>query len=151
MKTIKYDSIFEFNGGEYYTQKEHDYNALAHHFAFVIGTIMQSPSDNLTIRDHWIHEINDPRYYSSTIGLGKQSIMNSLGQLLRQLHHPKSKRYSLKQIVRFNNVMNDLEKISKKHLPDLTGVWENMKIQMIKHTTKIENNTKGIQNLFDEI
>lgn len=151
MKTINYDDIFEFNGGEYYTQNEKDYDALAHHIAFVTGTIMQSPSSDTTICDHWIHQINDPKYYSSTIGLGKQSIMNSLGQLLRQLHHPKSKRYSLKQIVRFNNIMNDLEKISKKHLPDLEGVWESMKIQMIKNTTKIENNTKGLKNLFEGI
>lgn len=129
MITFDYNDIFEFNGGEYYSQSDEDYNRLSHHFAHIIGTAMQRLTTDTVAQDAWTNALNEPRYHSSTIGLGKQSIMDSLGQLLRQLHHPKSKRYSIKQIVRFNNIMNDLEKLSAKILKD-EGVWNNLKVQM---------------------
>jgi len=147
MITFEYDSIFNAGKYEYYSQSQQDYDALTNHILTVISAAMNGPmTQDDTLSDHWYHELRKKRYHTSTQQKGKQSIMEQFSQLLLQINHPTRKRISVKQIVRLNCILEDLEKITKKHLPEL-NVWVTSKVRMARKANK-QDNTNTVLDKF---
>ena len=148
MITFEYDSIFNAGKYEYYTQSPDDYEALTNHILTVISAAMNGPmTQDDTLSDHWYHELRKKRYHTSTKHKGKQSIMEQFSQLLLQINHPTRKRISVKQIVRLNCILEDLEKITKKHLPEL-DVWITSKVRL---TRKVNEQGNKLTKFFDNV
>lgn len=148
MITFDYDSIFNAGKYEYYTQSPQDYEALTNHILTIISAAMNGPmTQDDTMADHWYHELRKKRYHTSTKHKGKQSIMEQFSQLLLQINHPLRKRISVKQIVRLNCILEDLEKITKKHLPE-SDVWVTSKVRMARKANEQGNKfTKFFDNV----
>lgn len=148
MITFDYDSIFNAGKYEYYTQSPQDYEALTNHILTIISAAMNGPmTQDDTMADHWYHELRKKRYHTSTKHKGKQSIMEQFSQLLLQINHPLRKRISVKQIVRLNCILEDLEKITKKHLPE-SDVWVTSKVRMAR---KVNEQGNKLTKFFDNV
>jgi len=148
MITFEYDTIFNAGKYEYYSQSQQDYDALTNHILTIISAAMNGPmTQDDTLSDHWYHELRKKRYHTSTKHKGKQSIMEQFSQLLLQINHPTRKRISVKQIVRLNCILEDLEKITKKHLPEL-DVWTTSKVRLAR---KVNEQGNKLTKFFDNV
>ena len=148
MITFEYDTIFNAGKYEYYSQSQQDYDALTNHILTIISAVFNGPmTQDSTMADHWYHEMRKPRYHTSTKNKGKQNIMEQFSQLLFQINHSTRKRISVKQVVRLNCILEDLEKITKKHLPNL-NVWTDSKIRM---TRKANDEGNRLTKFFDNV
>lgn len=137
MKTFNYDDIFEFNGGAYYDYLDHkgnDKQALNSHILETIELMLKDIPDSddfITFSDYWLTHLRKARYHSSTVGLGKQSILDQLAQIVESMcHSQKTRRISERQIDRWNRMMDDLKTIMEKHYPKVATIWIDQQIEM---------------------
>tara|TARA_R110000868_G_C10889554_1_gene763496 strand:- start:274 stop:732 length:459 start_codon:yes stop_codon:yes gene_type:complete len=149
MKTFKYDNIFNYNNGKYYDYIDHHGEAKEKLKTHIMDTIeimlKEIPNWFIEFSDVWFKDLNKSRYYTSTEGLGKQSILEQSTQLIESMCHSQtSRRISVKQIARWNGMMDDLKKIMEKHYPEEAIIWTNQQIEMIEHSRKTGNNLDNL-------
>jgi len=151
-KIFEYDDIFEFNGGKYYDYINHKCVAKEQLNTHILDTIevmlkdIPEADDFITFCDYWLTHLRKTRYHSSTVGLGKQSILDQLAQIVESMcHSQKTRRISERQIDRWNQSMDQLKNIMEKHYPKEADIWPSQKIEMVKKEKQYGN--PNLENL----